>query len=308
MRERARHHAPVFERACSLAIMCMVLGAGRAHASDVAVTWDVPRAGCPDVEQLRQGLSRRLQREVTFGAPAPMTLDAHIQPEGEGYLLRLRTESPHGVEQRELRARTCNELARASVLIAALSFTQGGDLASVAPHTDDHAGRLQPYARAQLVLDLGTLPALGAGPSLTFGIALERAAFELSGVLSWPQDASVASRPEPVARLQLMAASAAGCYALLQRPALAACLHVEVGVLHARSFNVATPRGSELLWLLPSVGARVALPLLEWLRWSSELSVGLPWDRATFAIDELGPVHRVARVIGRLQTGLEAGF
>lgn len=306
MRERARQSAPVFERACRLAIACAALvGASRARASDVRVTWDVPPAVCPDVEHIRRSLSRRLQREVTFGSPAPMTLDAHIHPEDEGYVLRLRTESGQGVELRELRARTCNELVRASVLIAALSFPRTGETLSVKDVHAEAPRRPEPYASAQLLLDLGTLPALGVGPRLAFGVALGRTSLELNALMLLPQDASVASRPQPVARLQLMAAGAAGCYMLVRRPELSACLQLEAGVLHARSQNVASPRDTDTFWLLPSTGARLGVWITRWLRGTAELSAGLPWNRVTFAIDDIGPVEHVARVVGRLQAGLE---
>ena len=294
----------------ALVLLWSALCARSAHASDLTVEWDVPPRVCPDREELRSGLSRRLQREVSFGEDARLQLSGRVIAEGSGYSLALRTRSADAVEERSLRARTCNELAQASVLIASLMFAR-----QLQPNrrADSGAARSTPgavdlYARAQLALDLGTLPGIGFGPSLMLGVQLGRLSLELGGFALLPRTAQSAQQSET--SLQLTAAAAAGCLTLLHSHAvtLAPCLHVEAGALHAEARQVRDPRPSTQLWLSLGLGVRARVELAQWLYWYSELGGALPWDRAQFVIGELGEVHRVPILVGRLTTGLGSRF
>jgi len=295
----------------ALLLLSTALMASRAHASDLAVEWDVPAQVCPQREELQSGLSRRLQREVRFGDDAPLQLSGRVQREGAGYGLTLRTGSRSGMEERRLYARTCNELARASVLIASLMFTQNPqpgprDETSARPAHSERARNV--YARAQLAIDLGTLPGLGFGPSLMLGVQLGRFAVELGGFALLPRTAT--GSEQSAATLQLTAAAASGCMTLLhtRRVALAPCLHVEAGSLRAEARPVLEPRPSSQLWLSLGLGVRAGVELADWLVFFSELGGALPWDRSQFVVGGQGEVHRIPGLIGRFTTGLESRF
>jgi hypothetical protein len=289
--------------------------ASSVRASDLDLDWAAPAHDCPDREQLRAGLSRRLAREVSFGSDAPVHVVARVEQTAFGYSLTLHTRSARGDDQRTLRARNCNELARASVLIVALLFPDHGGSAPLdyANDADDTAAELDTgnwrwHARAEWVVDLGALPLAAFGPGLAIGVELGPASLELGGFALLPRAGTVASHAEPIATLRLTAAVASACLELVREPALAPCLALELGQLQGsgRELPYVTERSS--LWLMPSAGVRASLPLTRWLRWSLGVALGLPWDRSAFTIRDLGLVHQVPNVVGRLTMGLELGL
>src|SRR5512143_1665483 len=82
------------------------------RASDLALSWSAP-AGCPAQSELQASLSARLGRQLSFGPDAVTRLHAQIAIAGAGYRLSLTTRTEIGTEERNLEARSCNELARA---------------------------------------------------------------------------------------------------------------------------------------------------------------------------------------------------
>jgi hypothetical protein len=290
--------------------VAVAVAVNSAQASDLSVAWTAPAPACPDRAELREGLARRLGREVTFGDDATLRLSGQISAEDSGYVLELRTASNAGVEQRTLRARTCNELARASVLIASLLFAHQAPAAAASTALPPQLGTRRFYARAQLLGDLGTLPSPAFGPSVLFGMELAWATIELGGVWLPARDGSVSGRSEPAASLQLMAAVASSCARVLRAPSwsVSPCLHLELGALRAEGLHLTHTLTATNLWLMLGLSVRAGVELFRGLYWFSEVSAGLPWDRARFVIADLGEVHRVSGVVGRLATGLESHF
>lgn len=282
--------------------------AASVRASDVDLSWVAPSRGCPDREHFRTGLATRLGREVSFGSDAPIHVDAKIEPSAVGYSLTLRTRSDRGSQERLLHARNCNELARASALIVALLFPER---ASSTPANGgeerafDLRSRLQPRARADWVVDLGALPLPAFGVGLAFGLGFGAATFELGGFALVPRAGRAASRAEPVASLQLIAAVASACLELVRQPSVAPCVGLELGELRGSGRSLARVANRSSLWLMPEAGMRASLELSRTLRWSLGVAVGLPWDRSVFTVRGLGPVHEVPRVVARFATGLE---
>lgn len=280
-----------------------------ARASDLDLVWHAPAQGCPEREALLTGLDQRLQRKVTVGGDAAVHVRGEVVHEQAGYMLSLRVASKQGTEQRTLRALGCNELAQATVLIAALFVTDNtapqASPPSAAPA--DSPPRLW-YVRAQLVGDLGTFPAATLGPSMTFGVALGDVRVELGATHVFSQALHVAGSDTPVGRLQLTTAATAACYGLLRRPYLAPCLVGELGRLTASGENLLERQDRTLLWAMAGASARASFDVFGWLRWHTELAGGFPWDHAEFGVQGLGSAHRVASVIARVSTGLEGVF
>ena len=302
------------------------------RASDVDLQWSAPSA-CPSEANLREGLDSRVGRRITFGPDAGLHVSARITHQGDGYALALQTRSDSGSEARLLRAHSCNELARASVLIVALLLTRGAPAPST-PAREPEAAResardLEPAStgprswrwrtRVYGVADVGTLPGVSFGPGLGLGLALHSTQFELGALYLPTQDVSqdmvspmMALTTAKLAKLQLVTATAGVCQLVVQKPEIGPCLGAELGRLLARGIDpTAQNFSSGVTWLLFTLSARVSLRINAWLLWHAEILAGLPWDRTIFAVMRDGSsetLHEIPSLIGRLSTGFEARF
>jgi hypothetical protein len=293
----------------------LAVRAQQRRASDVDLSWSAP-ASCPNRESLRDGLVRRLGRPVRIGPDAAVSLSGVITAVGQGYSLALRTRAGDVSEQRTLQARSCGELARASLLVLSLLLVEGragpGDPAEVRVADGATPPALEAErpplvaARARAVFDLGTLQRIAVGPALAVGLDLGVWQLELAGLYLLPQALRARSSQQQVGELGLWAGSASVCAALTQRPLLAPCVTFELGRLFGRGTDALTrPESVGGSWLLGQIGLRFGVALGRGWSWQSELSAGVPWNRWAVASHALGEVYRVPSVIARLHTGLE---
>jgi hypothetical protein len=307
-----------------LAIALASLRLGSAHASDLALEWTAPR-GCPTQEALRDGLATRIGRDVTFSAEAPVELRATVVALGSGYALDLRTRSAAGSERRELRARSCNELARASILMAALLLMDeprgaggaqqpAGSAHSRSVRTRSPAStttRWSAFARTWVRGDLGSMPAVAVGPGLAVGLAIASTRLEIGGTYLPAQQMHATGRTASLGSLQLMAAHARVCQLLIRVPELGPCLRAEVGQLRAHGENLANSVTRSSPWVMAALGARLSLELWRGLFWESEVAAGMPLQRIRIAVRDLpdfDELHRTPAVVGRFETGLFLSF
>lgn len=287
----------------------------RAHASDLAWEWTAPR-GCPPQDALREGLAARLGREISIGAEAPVEVHATVVALGGGYALDVRMRSAQGSERRELRARSCNELARASVLMTALLLMDGPSAtvtSGIAPKRRSRpassASSVGPvYARTWVRGDLGTMPAAAVGPGIAVGLALADTRIELGGTYLPAQSMYAASGGASLGSVQLVAAHAGVCQVLLRAPELGPCLRAEFGQLRAQGEHVASAMTASSAWFSGALGARLSLELWSGLAWQTEVGAGMPFERVRIAVRNSGELHRTAAVFGRFETGLLLSF
>jgi hypothetical protein len=286
-----------------------------ARADDLAVSWNAP-LGCPDREAMREGLAQRLGRTVTFGEDAALQFSGTITARDGGYALELQIRSPTSAQERQLRARSCNELARASLVIAALLLGAGPDATPAAPSggsasqsrsTSERTWFL--VASAGVTGDLGSLATFNLGPRLGFGLGLHATRLEVAALYLPPRELhGLGPNGSAAASLQLMAANLGVCQDFLGGPSLGPCLHVEAGELRGRGLQLASVRSSSATWLVVLAGARAAFRLFDAIYWTIEMDAGLLCFRANLAIRGAGTVHREPALIGRFSTGLEARF
>jgi hypothetical protein len=294
-----------------------LLGAGllcsapRAQASDLALAWSAP-AGCPDVSELQASLRTRLDRPLRFGLDAPTALSAQIERAGAGFRLTLNTRTESGQEQRNLEARSCNELARATLLVAALLLSTHPlpPPESVSPAPAQRSAATRGPLRLTLsgVLDLGRLPAPAPGFGARLGIDVGRLRFSAGGLYLPERARPVASQPGAEVAVQLTAAQLDVCYALIVSPALGACVTGEAGVLSAKGRGLREDQRASSFWLLGGLGMALWAPLTSWLDLAAELTLGLPATRAQLSVHDLGSIYRVPVLTGQLQVGLSARF
>ena len=294
--------------ALALGLAASLCEARTASASDLDVTWTAPR-DCPDREGLRQGLSRRLGREVVFGSDAPVGVSGSIVAQGSGYELELETRSHAGSERRTLQARSCSELARASLLIAALLLSDAPDDLRRAPLARKDAAPSERvwflFARARVIGDLGSLESASVGPGLGLGFGIDRTLVEIGGLLLPSQALTATGLDRAPASLQLMAASAGLCHAFGGGPTLAPCLHFEAGRLTARGRELAGAVEAGATWLSAAAGVRASVRLFQDWYCVADLRVGAPLGRPRFGVRGIGEVYAVPPVIGRLELSFE---
>ena len=226
-------------------------GVQQARASDLDLRWQAP-ADCSDREHLREALSRKLGREVTLGSDAPLSVSGSIAAESGGYELELETRSPQGSEERRLQARSCGELVRASLLIAALLLSEGPGWSESTPPADDTGPRdWFGYVRVRAIGDIGTLTPFSLGPGASIGLGLHRTRIELGGLWLPPRKVSVEGQPNASGTLQLVTGNAAVCQEFFDGPTLAPCLQFEVGQISGRGSGkgLAADYDASTLWV-----------------------------------------------------------
>ena len=289
-----------------------LLCSDHARASDLALGWRAP-ASCPDLAELQASLRSRLSRPLTFGPDAPTQLDGRVEREGDGFRLTLDTRTESGSESRILEAGSCNELARATLLVASLLLSTR-PLPAEAQRAAPEAARPSTPRSLRLlvgvapVIDFGRLPA--PAPGLAARVGLQRSRLRIAaGALYLPEQwRSVAGQPGAAIGLQLTAAQLCVCYVLLESPALGTCARGELGALAAQGRGLADSQRSSSLWLAGGLGLGVWLPLTPWLELSTELGLDAPLMRAQLSVHELGSVYRVPAIAGQLQVGLSLRF
>jgi hypothetical protein len=302
-----------------LAFAIVSLGAASARASDIALEWTAPHS-CPTRDALREGVAKRLGRDVTVSPDAPVELKAAIVSIGDGYQLDVRTRSAAGSERRELRARSCNELARASILMAALLLMNdplratrmdGSSSATrerVRTRPASAGTRWSAFARTWVRGDLGSMPAAAIGPGIALGLAIANTRIELGGTYLPAQQMHAAKLAGSLGSVQLMAAHASVCQVLITAPEVGPCLRAEFGQLRAEGENLANVAPRTNAWFLAAIGARLSFELWRSLFWESELAAGMPLERIRIAVRGLDEVHRTPAVVGRFETGLLLRF
>jgi hypothetical protein len=117
------------------ALLFLLLFATKAHAAaPLTLTWDAP-AGCPTASDVRAEYERLVRSSTGRAVPA-LTAEAHLEPRGARWVLRLRTVRDGIPGERELEADSCASLGRAAALVMALALgveLEDRDLPAVAP-------------------------------------------------------------------------------------------------------------------------------------------------------------------------------
>lgn len=171
--------------------------------------------------------------------------------------------------------------------------------------------RSQLFVRPLALLDIGTLPALGVGPSLAVGLRIRRISLEL-GVSYLPAQLIIeATADRIIGELRWLAGSAGACYSLFpdQRLDAAPCVRMELGRLWGRGRNLeADMISAGATWLALLAGAQVSYEIWRGLAVNLEVAAGLPLLASAFRVDAVGEVHETPSVVGRLSAGVTLSF
>lgn len=274
----------------------------RAAEPPIEVRWSAP-PGCPDQTALVNTIAEQRGRMPTLQANAATLFDARLERAAQGYALDVRTRADGIPGRRILMGDDCVTLARVAAMIASVLMDQG---VAQEPEKVPASQSAQFVLRAQAVADVGSLPAVALGPSLTAGVRLHATSLELGASYLPTQSIDVAAAPvQPAAELQLLTGSLGVCQALLAAPELGPCVRGEYGQLWGRALQLANARSGSAHWLFGWLGAHIGVELARSLWLAADLEAGLRVLRAEFVVGSLGSMHEVPLVVGRARLGFE---
>jgi hypothetical protein len=301
-------------RLLAASLLGVLMFSQHALASDLSLSWQAPD-GCPGLNDLQAGLVTRQKRPVQLGPDAPVRIDAVVTRDREGFRLELQTHTENGDSRRALYTQSCNELARATLLVASLLLSTPPAAASTAD-VPERAVASDPALQARVswhltlagVADAGKLAVFAPGVTAKLGVDLNAVRLRLGALYLTPRAVAIEQAPGAHMVVQLMATEASACYAWTRAPRLGPCAYAELGLLRARGRGLAQDEDSSSLWLAGGLGMQLSFSLASWLELETELSLGIPLRRAQLATRDLGLVYRVSAIYGQLQAGLSAHF
>jgi hypothetical protein len=321
-----------------LGCLSLWLGAASALAAELRARGP---AECPDGVEL----AFRVERNAKVALPLapPVMFDVEMERAATGYVAHIQMTGAGAdqTKERVLSGADCGQLsdaivvaitlalgaaepiptppsapeAAAPLVAGAASHPAGVDEAPAPFASETPSNALRPFLSLSALIDVGSLPAPGAGAALQASVAWGRFEVRAQGLLLFQQHADVPgeSAPAPGADLQLFAGALLGCTTPFARArsgfALPACLGLELGRVSGIGTGVTSPRSGSALWAAPRVdlGAVWTVP-------DSTLNLGLtltgavPLQRSRFTLTEIGTVYTPSSVVGRLSLGIGIGF
>ena len=293
--------------------------------------WSAPD-GCPAEASVRARLERDFGAD--FAVTPGLDFEATVTERSGSFELVLKARARDGaVQERRIRAATCDELVDA--LVAAMALARQS-LESPPPDSEPPAAdaetkpepepeprapaasptvKAAPADGAELaaVLALGGLLDVGALPSPAFGVealaGLEWPSLELwvRGALTTPNQSTLEGG---AGEFDLAFGGASACYAPQEATwELSGCVTGEVGRIRGVGVGVGNAREGTSLWLALVPSARVAFrpsPRLWGL--FAELGAVVPLARRPFELSGVGVVHQPSPVGLRMVVGIELGF
>ncbi|MEM6296896.1 MAG: hypothetical protein AAGA54_36870 [Myxococcota bacterium] len=180
--------------------------------------------------------------------------------------------------------------------------------ASAAPPQTPAPRRRDPLS-GLLSVELG--PALGSLPGivghLRLSAALEGPTWraEVGGLATTRADARAEEEPSVGAGLGHWAVDARGCARWTQgRWSVPACAGVEAGQLYARGFGFEGARAITLPWVAALASVGVGVDLTARVRLIARGTTSVPLNRADVIVDNLGSLHVLGPLLGRLAVGV----
>lgn len=158
--------------------------------------------------------------------------------------------------------------------------------------------------------DLGTLPSASVGGELRAGLLFSVWSVEVRAAAWLPRPADSSSVPGAGGDFTLIDAGALGCLHLTpwQALSLRLCAGPQLLSLWGSGYGVTAP-GEEQAFF-GAAAAEAALLVAIAAHTSLRLGVGglVPFQRPSFAIHEVGEIHRPSAVSGRFSLGFELAF
>lgn len=185
---------------------------------------------------------------------------------------------------------------------------------------EDHSSTpVTGLVEADLAFDLGALPGLALGPSLSGGFSLGRLKLRIGATYFAPRFAEAPPEPDKSARgadVSLLVLDAAGCYALTGPAAeLGVCAELEGGALLAVGRGFEHTNDAIKPWLGAGASVDLTVPLAGPVAARAELGAIVPFGRSTVQFTEttgtdtkVHELHTPYYVSGRAAVGVSVAF
>lgn len=169
--------------------------------------------------------------------------------------------------------------------------------------------RLRAAARSEGLAGYGVLPGGDFGAGLALGLSTQKARFELGANYLAPRTARYEAHPEVGGRFSFAAAVVRGCPVWHVRQfEFPVCFGLEAGAVFGTGVGVdriLKPRGA---WTAASLRPAVVWAPSRWIAVALHVEGVVPFVRRSFAVADLGSLHRPTPVAVRGGASLEARF
>ena len=265
--------------------------------------------------------------EPALAPDGGVQVEARVSETAGGWALHLLTRDALGTRERELEAEQCADLVEAAAIAISLAFEAAhsssdapatelipppppaSELASAAEPEAPTAAETAPTASAgaELIIDLNSLAAVAAGPSLFAGLGWD--ALSLGLHATWLPGTNETVGPAQAVEVSLLTGGLSACYAL-GRGLLdtAVCAGLDAGQLTARGAGLRESRVVHDPWLSAQAGLALSRELGAGLALQARGELVVPLLRQTYGVNETEAVYRVASLAARFAIGARVAF
>ncbi len=327
-------------------MLAWVLASGLAPGPAVDIDWSAPET-CPTREALLEELDAYLDHESAGSSDRVDQVQARIEQSESGWKLHLRAQVEGGVLERTLEADRCELLGKAAALMISVLVHPTAVVESIekakttqpkpAPEPEFDP---QPQLQAQVESErepspwlpslrvglsggaaLGTFPGPAGQLQLQFGLVFRHLRAEIMAVYTTPtevlySDAELeaaqidpSENPGVGASVQSWSAGGRLCGTpRAQRWRFVLCAGGEAGKYLANGVGLNDPRRATPNALRLSAGAGAEFALTSQLLLNLSGDAIVPILRPSFSVGDVGALHTVGAIGGRVSLGFAAEF
>jgi hypothetical protein len=290
-----------------------------AQVPNLKLTWDAP-PGCPS----RSDVERSVDRLLGGRSPDDRRIDARVvvtlRPSGIWLAELAITGSASG--RRELEGESCSAIALATSVVLAFAIDPRAAPASPEEPREPPAAPVVPIARETVSeptvvfvhafggAALRALPAAAIEFGLGAGVRHGRWETELMAAYAPSRSVQVSGPPRAGAEIDMLSATALGCFAPVATAAAALdlCVGGALERMAADANGVSNPGSGSVLLFSPTAAVRSRSRLTPRLSLVLDLAATVRPFHPRFVIDGVGQVYDIPIVGGSLSGGLQLGF
>jgi hypothetical protein len=317
----------------AISLLASSVGAAQPDPLPIDVGWEGP-ASCPRSDDIDRDVRRFLGDIKLPETLPPIAARVSVQESSDGrFEVRMLTTSGGETRERALRTETCDE-ARDLVafLLALLIDPRAREPSAVAAVTKPPPAEKPPPATREQAkapqqppkdesthrflaalagtAEYGTLPSGSVGGELRMGVLFSIWSLEGRGAAWLPRHAESPDVPGAGGELSLFEAGILGCVrgAPLGGPALHGCAGGAVLSMKGEGDGVREPGSDSAVFAALHAEVGLLIAISEKVSLRPALGALVPFRRPTFAIHEVGTIHRPSAVAARASLGFEAQF